>query len=281
MSRKQGELFARMSLDYADHPKIAALSDGAFRAHVEMILWSRKYLTDGRIPKRFANRFGNPAGNPVGSSPLDELLANDDRSPSLIELEDGDYMLHDYADHQETRADVEARRLVNAENGRRGGRPPKRTGTDSVTDSVTDSGSNSGSDSGSEKKAETETETYNPPTPQRGRESIDGDFAAWWQHYPRKVGKGQAVKAYRAARRKTDHATLVAAIDAQADRLMAKGTEYCPHPATWLNGERWADETTPPPIDDAPDESWISKPAPDWMYDADLVEKLIEEASGG
>ena len=101
MTRTRGDLFARISLDYADHPKIAALSDGAFRAHVEMILWSRKYLTDGRIPKRFANRFGNPAGNPVGSSPLDELLANDDRSPSLIELEDGDYMLHDYADHQE------------------------------------------------------------------------------------------------------------------------------------------------------------------------------------
>ena len=114
------------------------------------------------------------------------------------------------------------------------------------------------------------------------RESINDDFDAWWQHYPRKVGKGQAIKAYRAARKKTDHATLVAAIDAQADRLMAKGAEYCPHPATWLNGERWADETTTsPPIDDAPDESWISKPAPDWMYDAELVEKLIEEASGG
>ena len=107
------------------------------------------------------------------------------------------------------------------------------------------------------------------------------EFAEWWQRYPRKVGKGHAMKAYRAARRKTDHATLVAAIDAQADRLMAKGSEFCPHPATWLNGERWADETTPPPIDDAPDESWISKPAPDWMYDAELVEKLIEEASGG
>ena len=114
------------------------------------------------------------------------------------------------------------------------------------------------------------------------RESINDDFSAWWQHYPRKVGKGHAMKAYRAARRKTDHATLVAAVDAQAERLMAKGSEFCPHPATWLNGERWADETTTsPPIDDAPDESWISKPAPDWMYDADLVEKLIEEASGG
>ena len=114
------------------------------------------------------------------------------------------------------------------------------------------------------------------------RESINDDFGAWWQHYPRKVGKGHAMKAYRAARRKTDHATLVAAVDAQAERLMAKGSEFCPHPATWLNGERWADETTTsPPIDDAPDESWISKPAPDWMYDAELVEKLIEEASGG
>lgn len=27
---------------------------------------------------------------------------------------------------------------------------------------------------------------------------------------------------------------------------MAKGAEFCPHPATWLNGERWADETEAP-----------------------------------
>ena len=67
------------------------------------------------------------------------------------------------------------------------------------------------------------------------------DFDDWYQRYPRKRGRGQALKAYRAARKKTDHATLVEAIDAQAAHLTKDGIEYVPYPATWLNGERWAD----------------------------------------
>ena len=42
-------LFAKFSLDYPDHPKIQGLSDAAFRAHVEMILWSHRNKTSGLI----------------------------------------------------------------------------------------------------------------------------------------------------------------------------------------------------------------------------------------
>lgn len=90
------------------------------------------------------------------------------------------------------------------------------------------------------------------------RPSIDDDFADWWERYPRKVGKGQAIKAYRRARKLADHATLVAAIDQQAETLTARGKEFTPYPATWLNGQRWedapdldqpeADDWAPPPI---------------------------------
>lgn len=99
----------------------------------------------------------------------------------------------------------------------------------------------------------------NQPHPRKGREgkgrevntcSSDDErdatpdpFADWWSHYPRKVGKGQAVRAYRAALKKTDANTLLEAIKAQAPKLTERGTEFCPYPATWLNGERWADET--------------------------------------
>ena len=111
MSRSS-TLFARFSLDYADHPKIQCLSDAAFRAHVEMILYARRYMTDGRIPKRFAKRFATES--------LTELLSNDEANPSVYEGEDGDYWLHGFADMQETRDEIQTRRLVNAENGRRG-----------------------------------------------------------------------------------------------------------------------------------------------------------------
>lgn len=77
------------------------------------------------------------------------------------------------------------------------------------------------------------------------RQSEQAEFADWWQAYPRKVAKGRAAKAYRAARRKADADTLLAAVRAQSDTLMAKGPEFCPHPTTWLHGERWADEAEP------------------------------------
>lgn len=87
---------------------------------------------------------------------------------------------------------------------------------------------------------------------------LDPDgFAGWWQAYPRKVGKGQAVKAYRAALRKTTPTVLAAAVQSQRVRLMAKGPEFCPHPATWLNGERWADQAPTPVIDIEDDRSWM------------------------
>lgn len=147
MARKDTRLFARLDLDYADHPKISRLSDAAFRAHVEMILYARKYKTDGIIPERFAKR--------VASEALSELLANDEESPSLIDLGDGTFLLHGYADMNETREEIERRSQANSENGRRGGiakaqsakRVAKRTASKSL------------SEKGGENVAETETET--------------------------------------------------------------------------------------------------------------------------
>ncbi|WP_053917017.1 hypothetical protein [Brachybacterium sp. SW0106-09] len=141
MAKLKGQLFARLALDYADHPKVVSLSDAAFRAHVEMILYARRYETDGRIPKRLAE-------TRWGTESVSELLGNDPDAPSLVEQPSGDYLLYGYADMQETREEIAARRQVNAQNGRKGGRPRK---TQSVSEPVTDSGTR--------KKAETETET--------------------------------------------------------------------------------------------------------------------------
>lgn len=143
MASKNVTLFAKLSLDYADHPKIQALSDAAFRAHVEMILYARRYLTDGRIPNRIANRFGSDA--------VTELMSNDEARPSLWRDEANDYWLYGFADIQETKYEVEARRLVAAANGAKGGRPAKPKVTQPVTQPV--------SKRATQTKAETETET--------------------------------------------------------------------------------------------------------------------------
>lgn len=108
----------------------------------------------------------------------------------------------------------------------------------------------------------------------RASSSIDDDFDDWYSQYPRKVGKGQAVKAYRKARKSTDHRTLVDSLNAQIPALTAKGKEFIPHPATWLNGERWNDELE----SETPDnDGWYNPPEPP----ADLLANYDPEVNHG
>lgn len=71
------------------------------------------------------------------------------------------------------------------------------------------------------------------------------DFVAFWSAYPRKVDKGHARKAWATATKNgTDPAAITAAAEAYSGQCARNRTEtrFIPHPATWLNGERWADQ---------------------------------------
>lgn len=110
MSAKDSRLYGKFTLDFPHHPKVFILSDAAFRMLVEMTLYSRQMLTDGRVPKRLAHaRWSLEAAR--------ELLGNDHEKPSIYE--DGeDYIIHDFADHQTTTADIEAKRAAGAKGGK-------------------------------------------------------------------------------------------------------------------------------------------------------------------
>lgn len=82
-------------------------------------------------------------------------------------------------------------------------------------------------------------------------DEVTADFDSFWELYPRKVAKGQAVKAYRSARKITDADTILKAVKRYP--FNRDQPQFIPYPATWLNGERWADEllgTTPATRDD-------------------------------
>jgi hypothetical protein len=71
-------------------------------------------------------------------------------------------------------------------------------------------------------------------------------FEAFWSAYPRKVGKGQARRAFAAALKKIPATEILAGLDRAR---FSDDVNYIPHASTWLNGERWADApdaTTPP-----------------------------------
>ncbi len=67
-------------------------------------------------------------------------------------------------------------------------------------------------------------------------------FDQLWEMYPRKIGKAHARKAYVAASKKIDFFDLLPKLEAYVSTLDGKDKQYMPHLATWLNGERWADE---------------------------------------
>jgi len=72
-------------------------------------------------------------------------------------------------------------------------------------------------------------------------------FDDFWAIWPRKVGKGEAKKAWDKAALKKSPDELFAAALAYAEHKHRPAKQFVPHPATWLNGERWDDELPEPP----------------------------------
>jgi hypothetical protein len=142
---KDGRLYAQFTLDFCDHEKIVPLSDAAFRCLVEATIWSRKRMTDGWLASRFAVA-------KWGLEVLNELSTNDTDKPSLEAREEG-WQIRDFAEHQDTKEEIEARRERNKLNGQKGCLAKgKRVGKRPASKSA------------SQPLAETETETHNSTT---------------------------------------------------------------------------------------------------------------------
>ena len=77
-----------------------------------------------------------------------------------------------------------------------------------------------------------------------GCRSIDEEFEGVWKHYLRKVGKGDARKAWKKARKQKTFQEIAKPLGVFI--RVQRGTELrsIPHLATWLNQERWDDDQT-------------------------------------
>ncbi|RBP66393.1 hypothetical protein DFO66_103340 [Brevibacterium sanguinis] len=241
MAKLKGHLFARLALDYFDHPKIAALSDSAIVAHLEMIVYSRRYLTDGLIPMRVAMRYPVPT--------VDELCSNDPSNPSVTRNDDGSLILHDYGDFQELKSDVEDRRRSGRDaaekrwSGNAGGNAKRNAPGNAPRNTET----------------ETETETEIPPISPKG-DKMEG-FAEFWEVYPRKVARKAAMAKFpKCVKEAGGVQKLIDAAEAYAQSVEGRPIEKIAHPTTWLNQGRWDDELTLN-LDDERSSGW-SDPLP-------------------
>ena len=71
------------------------------------------------------------------------------------------------------------------------------------------------------------------------------EFNEFWKHYPKKVAKADARKAWEQTKAiRPDLTKLLTALLAQCktEQWMKSGGMFIPYPATWLRGERWDDE---------------------------------------
>lgn len=100
-----------------DHPKISGLSDRAFRAWVRSLSYASRFLTDGALPVPFLATVARKVQDEIMDAGLWLIAAN------------GAVSIHDYLEHQTSKAVVEKERRRNRDRraGRTNGTPTGRT----------------------------------------------------------------------------------------------------------------------------------------------------------
>lgn len=72
---------------------------------------------------------------------------------------------------------------------------------------------------------------------------IKQTFAIFWDKYPKKVGYAHTYFAFVEATKLADpHEILEGLADFMKNEVPQLDTQFIPHPANWLEGERWLDE---------------------------------------
>lgn len=145
--------------------------------------------------------------------------------------------------------------------------PLSQTPAPSVAMSVTDEKSLQGTGTVKGQGEERES-SLRSLSPRAERAEMD-HFPDFWAAYPRKVGRGAAAKAFKAALAKgTTAAEIAAGLNRQR---WPDNPQFIPHAATWLNQTRWLDDPTA-----------AAPPAPepagklDWMW-----REMSEEGADG
>ena len=109
--------------------------------------------------------------------------------------------------------------------------PPPPTGEDGAPKEVEQDGHGSGQ-----------------PKQMKRESDLPEGFEAFWEKYPRKTAKANALKAWAKLKPNAELATKImqsVGYHCVCADWVKDGGQFIPHPATWLNGKRWEDELRP------------------------------------
>jgi len=91
------------------------------------------------------------------------------------------------------------------------------------------------------------TSTSNKTTKDIATKVADGAFEEFWQHYPKKVGKGQAQKTWDKLKIKViDEILNSLKWQRVCEQWQKDGGQFIPNPSTYLSQQRWLDEQPMP-----------------------------------
>lgn len=226
--------WVRLDDGYPEHPKVADLSDAAFRADVEGTCFSSRSRRDGHIPSGVALRLW-------GKGPITELIAagkwHEGRgcgSETCISGTGDGYVVHDFLAYNDPDfvRDARSNAARNAARMRWEGQAQEDAGRSAMRNA---------------EMPDSAMRTYIGEGGSRGSKNMESDeFIEFYEHvYPRRQGRGAARKAWVSAIRKANPQDIIAGAHRFADDPNREPA-FTPHPSTWLNQERWSDDPLPP-----------------------------------
>jgi hypothetical protein len=219
---------------FPTHRKVLAIPRGQRRlaavgAWTLAGAWVAANGNDGIVPLHVLDEFA-----------ISPRVADDLVSVGLWKVCSEGFEVHDYLHYNPSGEQIAADRKAAAERQRRAREKAMSRRDSRVTHAEV-----------TEPSADTVTVPPTRPDPTRTKESpsdslpvapLPDRFDDFWSAYPRRVGRGQAIKAWKTALKKTDADTLIAAAETFAVSMRGTEPQFVPHASTWLNGERWADE---------------------------------------